>query len=119
MPAGLLWLNAGVFLLYGIAFAIAPEAASHWVTGSVPDTSSGLIDMRSTYGGICIAVGIALAYAATSPALARFGLRLVALVMACMASTRLVGVVIDGTPNVVMWIYLGLEVTVLVLVLFA
>jgi hypothetical protein len=53
----LIRLNAAFFVVYGLAFVLAPEAVGRAITGSAPDTSSGVIDMRATYGGMTVAVG--------------------------------------------------------------
>ena len=109
---GLIWLNAIVFVAYGAGFAVAPEALAIWVTGSAPGTPSGLIDLRATYGGMSIGLGLFFALTARDPSRHRLGLQAVLVVMVCMAGTRLLGITLDGTPNSKMWIYLALEILV-------
>ena len=53
-------LGAGFFLIYGLLFAIFPAQFSEITTGNIHSTSSSLIDMRATYGGMSIAVGLVL-----------------------------------------------------------
>ena len=110
MAIGLVWLTAGIFVVYGVGFALMPASLSLWVTGGAPSEPSGLIDMRSTYGGMSIGVGLVLALAARRRETLRSGLVGVGLVMVCMAASRLLGIVVDGGPNGFMWAYLALEV---------
>ena len=108
----LIWLNAGFFALYGLGFVLAPELLATTITEGAPQTSSAMIDFRATYGGMSIAVGLVLAALARDPSTHRLGLRAVAATMLCMASGRTVGIVLDGDPNVWMWIYLAGELAV-------
>lgn len=64
----LIRLNAAFFVVYGLAFVVAPEAVGRAITGSAPGTPSGVIDMRATYGGMTVAVGLALALQAARSA---------------------------------------------------
>ncbi|MEW6269758.1 MAG: hypothetical protein AB1689_10735 [Thermodesulfobacteriota bacterium] len=48
----LIWLNAAFLVVYGLAFVSLPEPLGRAITGSAPDTASGVIDMRATYGGM-------------------------------------------------------------------
>lgn len=112
-------LTAAIFGLYGLAFVFAPETMSLQVTGSVPATPSASIDMRSTYGGMNISLALLLASTARDPSLYALGLRGVVLFNASMASSRVLGIVLDGAPNAVMWLFLGLEVFAIALATFA
>lgn len=115
----LLWLTGAGFVVYGVAFVAAPEAMSQFVTGGSPASSSGVIDIRATYGGMSVGLGILFALAAGRSRFHGLGLRGVAAVMAGMAAARLLGIVVDGGANAMMWAYLGVEVVVLVLALVA
>ena len=119
LPAILLWLNSAIFVGYGIAFSLAPEAMSTLVTGAAPTTASGLIDMRSTYGGMSIGLGILLGLAARSATSHPLGLRGVVAVMVGMASSRLLGLLVDGDANAAMYLYLALEISVAALAIWA
>ena len=105
-------MNVGFFVIYGALFVIAPEVVATTITGGAPQTPSGMIDFRATYGGMSIAVGLLLAMFARDPSLHALGLRGVGLAMLCMASGRTVGIVLDGNPNAWMWIYLAGEIAV-------
>jgi hypothetical protein len=113
----LIWLNAAFFVVYGLAFVVSPEALGSAITGSSPGTPSGVIDMRATYGGMTVAVGLALAWLGRSESTKTLGLYSIALVMFCMASSRIVGIVSDGDANSIMYAYLAGELVVLALAL--
>jgi len=66
--------------------------------------------MRSTYGGMSIAVGILLFLVSRTHL--KLGLSGVLIMMASMAITRTCGIFIDGSANNLMFIYLALEVSV-------
>ena len=108
----LVWLNAGFFVVYGLLFAGAPETVATFVTDGAPQSSSSRIDFRASYGGLQIAVGLVLAALAREPALQATGLRAVLVIMLCMATTRTIGIAIEGDPNVWMWLFLGGELAV-------
>ena len=119
LASGLIGLNAFVFVAYGVAFVLEPVTLSLFVTESAPETASGRIDMRSTYGGMSIGLGVVLGLTARDPALHGLGLRAVLAVMVLMASSRLLGIALDGEPNAMMWAYLVAEVLVVVLAAWA
>jgi hypothetical protein len=60
----LLRVNAALFIAFGTCFIVAPEFFADALTGSEPWTSSALIDMRATYGGMCLGVGLAFWFCA-------------------------------------------------------
>jgi uncharacterized protein YjeT (DUF2065 family) len=115
----LLWLNSVVFVLYGVGFALFPESASQFVTGSAPLSTSGLIDMRATYGGLCLAAGVVFALLARDAATIRTGLVVLVIVIGGMAASRALGFFLDGSPNTLMVLYLATEVLVLLLAIWA
>jgi hypothetical protein len=114
----LIWLTAGFFVVYGLAFVVAPEALGHAITGSAPGTPSAVIDMRATYGGMTVAVGLTLAWLGRSNSTRSVALYIIALVMLCMASSRLLGLIYDGSANAIMYAYLAVEIVVLALALW-
>ena len=111
----LLLLGSGVFALYGLLFSIAPVELARLVTGDAPSSPSALIDMRATYGGMSIAVGMILMLLALKEETIRIGVVSLLLVMVCMAATRIVGIAVDGDANIAMYFYLGLEIVAAVL----
>lgn len=119
LARALLWLNALVFVVYGVGFVLAPESLAVFVTGSAPESTSGLIDMRATYGGLCLAIGLAFALFARNDATVRKGLVILTIVIACMAAGRTLGFVLDGDPNTLMVLYLAAELLIVALALWA
>lgn len=105
----LVQLTAVFFLVYGLLFALSPGSLSSMVTGGVPATTSGLIDMRATYGGMSIAVGILMLLLANNQSTLRLGLLSVIVVLLGMALARTIGIVVDGAPNNLMYVYLVAE----------
>lgn len=110
-----LMLNALVFGLYGVAFVISPETLSLFVTGSAPTTPSGMIDMRATYGGMSLAIGALLLFFSSRDDMTRVGLATVMTIMLGMAFGRLIGIVLDGGANAIMYVYLFLEIAMALL----
>jgi hypothetical protein len=112
MGKTLVLLTGWFFVLYGFAFALAPIEMSHMVTGGVTDTLSGVIDVRATYGGMSIAVGVVLLLLAKQSSTLSLSLLATAVVLLAMAAGRLLGMVLDGEPNSIMYVYLGAELLV-------
>ncbi|MDG1207503.1 MAG: DUF4345 domain-containing protein [Pseudomonadales bacterium] len=110
-------LGAGFFVIYGCLFTILPATFASLVTDGVPTTATALTDMRATYGGMSIAVGILLAMFAMRKETLRSGIVALCLLMTCMASTRVIGMVVDGEPNALMFIYLLLELVAMAICL--
>lgn len=110
----ILWLNVVAFGLYGIAFIFKPTAMSQACTGTAPNTASAVTDMRATYGGFMLSVGLWIAWVACTqagnPALIQAALILVLLVMVCMAVTRSLGMLVDGRSNTYIKIALLAEI---------
>ena len=106
----LLWANALVFALYGIAFIFSPEAMSQWSVETVPATASALVDVRATYGGMMVAVGVIFGILAASETTLRVGVWGVFWMMLLMAGSRAYGIIIDGAVNNIIYIYLIAEV---------
>ncbi len=103
-----IYLAAGFFLLYGLAFSIAPTAMALLITGAELQGTSAIVDFRATYGGMTIAVGLIMLY------LSKIGhtqasLIAIILVLMGMALTRTLGFIVDGRTNLLMYVYLGLE----------
>ena len=113
-----IYLAAGFFIAYGIVFMLAPVAMSGLVTGSAPEGVSALVDFRATYGGMTLAVGLAILYLHRAT-YTRASLVLVAMLLSCMALGRVIGLVVDGSGNVLMYVYLVLEIAGSALALLA
>ncbi len=108
-------LTAFIFLIYGALFVLFPIQLLELVANGAVTSASGVIDMRATYGGMSVAVGIILLLLAKSEETIKVGLMSVFLLMACMAISRMVGIFVDQNPNVMMYVYLALEIIIAVL----
>lgn len=97
-------ITAAVFTLYGIGFVVAPELLSQFVTGAIPASASGLIDMRATYGGMSVAIGVLLFVLSSGRGGIEYGLLGVIILMLCMASGRIYGIAVDGSANLLMYV---------------
>lgn len=115
----LLWLNCGLFIIFGVGFIIFPELLSNIITGSIPATASAMTDMRATYGGMALGIALFFGFCARKADAVRIGLIASLLVLAGIALGRTVGIFIDGNPNIFMYLLLSAEVVFAALVLFA
>ena len=106
----LVWAVGLFFIVYGALFALIPAEVAILVTDAAPATSSALIDMRATYGGMSIAVGVTILLLASRSELVGIALLVVGVILLGMAAGRVLGMIIDGAPNAVMYIYLVAEV---------
>lgn len=100
--AALLWINAACFLIFGVAFLIAPATMAHLLTGVTPNAPNALIDIRATYGGMALGIGLFFAFCARRSETLRIGLIASLLVAAGIVLGRLAGLVVDGSPNAAM-----------------
>ncbi len=108
-------INAVIFLLYGLGFLFFPEILSQFVTDAIPTSTSGLIDMRATYGGMSIAFAILLWYMQQNRHTIKPAIIAINLMVGGMALGRIAGIIIDGSANNMMYIYLFLEIVVVML----
>ncbi len=108
----LIRVTATIFAVYGLAFVLAPTTLALLVTEASPANSAALTDMRATYGGMSVAVGMLLFILAAEPKFFRLGLSAVLLLMLGMAGGRAVGIFLDGPTTQIMWVYLALEIIV-------
>jgi len=108
----------GVFtVVFGLSFIFAPRYFFDFYTGSALTTSSAATDMRATYGGFSFGFGLFLLYSAFNNV--RSGLIAALLALAGIIPARLIGLTLDGAPTQYMYIFLGLELFLLVLTLMA
>ncbi len=115
----LLWVNALLFLAFGLGFMFAPAFFSQTITGASPATSSAMIDMRATYGGIAIGLAIFWGWCARGNNTQLAGLLSSLLVLAATAFGRILGILMDGAPNIFMFILLAAELLFVGLIVFA
>ena len=105
----LLWANALLFLLFGTSFLVLPEQMALLVSESAPASPAGLTDMRATYGGLSLGIGLFLGHCAHIGAL-RPGLLASLLVLSCAALGRLLGIFLEGEPTSMMVLLLTAEI---------
>ena len=99
LPTVLLWINAAFFLLFGALFLVAPGVFAELLTGATPATTNALIDIRATYGGMALGIGLFFAFCARQQSSVRIGLIASLFVAAGIVFGRLAGIVVDGSPN--------------------
>ena len=114
-----LLLNALVFVLMGLAFMILPATMVELVTGGIPQTPSGMIDVRATYGGGFAGIGLTLFATVLRPGWRSLGLLLLVFVLGGMALGRGLGIVTDGRPNIFMYLFLAYELVFVAVALVA
>jgi hypothetical protein len=101
--------------LFGLGFVFFPETLSLFVTDSAPTTSSGLTDMRATYGGISLGFALFLGITSRNSQFFSLGTKAIILVVGGMAFGRIIGMIQDGSPNEMMYINLVLEVVIVII----
>ena len=101
-------VTAWGFFIYGLLFIVFPQEALQMLVQGKVSTRSELIDLRATYGGMMIGLGLLLFILANNVSTIKVGLLAVFILMLCMALGRIIGIVIDGEPNQLMYIYLSL-----------
>ena len=116
--AVLLWLNVVVFSLYGLAFILFPKELSLVVLNAMPASDAALVDVRATYGGANLGIGLFLGYLSISKLTFRHALQAVFVINLCMALSRGYGLFLAQSQSNIMFVYLGLECTVVMLSYF-
>lgn len=114
----LVLIFGGLFTaIFGLSFIFAPHMFFEMYTGGNLSTSSAAIDVRSTYGGFSLGIGLFLLYCSQNNV--RNGLIMSLLALLGIIPSRLLGYTLDGSPTDYMHIFLGLEILLLVLTLVA
>lgn len=108
-PVKLLWINAVLFILFGAGFMIAPNSLSLLLTGAALGSVNAVIDMRATYGGTALGLGLFFGFCARNPGALRSGLLASLLTLSGIAGGRLIGIFVDGSPNGWMFLLLAAE----------
>ena len=102
--------TAAIFLVYGLLFFVVPIEAFQFVVDGTATSSSAITDLRATYGGMSVGVGIILTILGMKQQTLKMGLIAVLVLMLGMAFGRSVGIIFDGDTNNYMYIYLALEI---------
>jgi hypothetical protein len=117
LARGALLLGAVVFAGIGLGFLIVPVQWAALVEISLP-TATARTDLRATYGGFDLAVGVFLWLCALRTEWIRPGLVALGLAAAGFGGGRLLGVVVEGTASPLMLAFAAIE-AVTALVAFA
>jgi len=108
-PAQLfLFLVAATFALFGIVALVAPAEYAAAVDLAIR-SDHARTEIRTTYGGLNLALGLLLAYAAADPARTRFGLAAGVIIGATMGLVRSYGIAMDGTRAAVQTAFAAME----------
>jgi hypothetical protein len=112
MSKGLILSTSFVFFVYGLLCLFFPvEVLRDVVEGSV-SSASGIIELRSNFGGLYISIAVILYMLASNETTIRVGLISVLIIMLGMAAGRSLGFFIDGSPTWAMYLYLSLEIII-------
>lgn len=106
-----------IYLIIGIWCLIAPIQTSSGVEISLP-TTTAIIDFRATYGGLLVGIGIFF-IVCLKDTYVRLGLILQALSLGGLAFGRVVGLILDGMPQMILIYFLIAEIAAVILALFA
>ncbi|WP_299010589.1 DUF4345 domain-containing protein [uncultured Shewanella sp.] len=115
----LIWVNSLFFTLYGLGFIFLPNTLFSFITDSQLTSPSALIDIRATFGGMSLGLGIVLALFTLTPSNHRLGLWAILVIMLGMACSRSLGLLQENSANNMMFIYLVCEMIVALLALIA
>ncbi len=97
----------------------APSLSAELMIGSIPTSPSAMIDMRATYGGFGLGIGVFFGVCARNMDLVFVGLGSSLAVLSGIVLGRIVGILLDGEPNNSIYAGLFAEALFLVLIVFA
>ena len=106
---------AFVILLLGTAGLIYPERVLGVVGFAIQNpshTAAAMGEVRATYGGLFLVMGLAALLGALDPVARRGPLRLIGLLWLGACAGRLLGVYLDGNPGLPGWGAVGFELLV-------
>lgn len=115
----LVWINCWLFVAFGLGFILAPQPLAALLTGATPATASAMIDMRATYGGMALGLAVIFGLCARNEVHVQLGLQGIIAVMGGLAVARMLGMFLDGEPNLFMFLLLAAEVVMGALALVA
>lgn len=111
----LIQLTAIIFLFYGLSCLFFPVEVLRFVVEGSVSSPSGVIDIRATYGGMSLGIAVILFILARKRSTIKLGLISVLAIMSGMAIGRSTGIYLDGSANRMMYVYLTIEVVVVLL----
>jgi len=110
----LLWSSALVFAAIGVFFLVTPDAAAASI-GIELTNPTARTDITATYGGLMVGIGLFFGWTAQHPERYRAGLWFTLVAYAGLGLGRTWAIVGGERPGVMMWSFLGIELTVAVL----
>ena len=113
----LILINGILFIGFGLGFILAPVFFSTLFTGGHFTTPSAIIDVRATYGGLALGLGIWLVICTKQNV--RLGLVGSFAILASLIIGRVTGIALDGSANIFMQIFLAAEVLFLLATWYA
>jgi hypothetical protein len=101
-----------VIIVVAILCIFAPLRVGELV-GASPKTASDVINLRASYGGSGLGLGLILALVASLSPLRASLVHFILYLMVGIGTARLVGFVVDGHPDTRQWIWLIAEVIII------
>jgi len=108
LPRAFLYFFAAVFIIYGIIGFFEPVSAVANMGINI-DNNHAKIEVRATYGGLLVGLGLLFAYSANSDSSVPFGLVAIICIMATVGLSRLYGIMVDGENETIQWDFLIME----------
>ena len=108
LPKIFLALVALAFLFFGLLGWVNPVATVSPLD-IVVQTAQAKTEIRATYGGFMVGVGLFIAYTAWQIETVRVGLIAVAIILLALGGTRLYGIIVDKPMATMQWQLLSLE----------
>jgi len=105
----LLWVNCWLFVSFGVGYLLVPSLLSDLITGATPATASAMTDMRATYGGMALGLAFIFGLCAKNKKDVRLGVCGVLVTMTALAGSRLFGMLLDGSPTILISVLFGAE----------
>ena len=103
----LLWLNAAVWLGFGIGYTVVPGVLASMVGGSISRADGYLV--LTNIGVMMVGIAVWYGYCAVGESRTRLGLVSALLICVGLLAGRLVGVAVSGSANGPMIAYAVLE----------
>jgi hypothetical protein len=104
----LFFINAGIFAAIGLGFLVAAETMSKNL-GIGFFSPQGLTDVRATYGGMCLGIGIFFAMAAAGRIDASAALWASLCLYLGLGLARLGGLIFDHSSTTLLWGFFAIE----------